>query len=244
MTTVTTVLAIEDEAPIRRLLRVALPVHGFSVLEATTGRDGIACAGANNPGIILLDLGLPDGDGINIARRIREFSPTPIIVVSARGVIEDKVAVLDAGADDYLTKPFAMEELVARLRVARRRAEERIGNEHESAFVFGPLRVDLVKRAVHLNEREIHLTPTEYRLLAALVRNRGRVMTHQQLLKAGWGVRYGTQTQYLHVYMGQLRAKLQLDPSQPKLILTETGVGYRMSDVIPGHAHSTSFDLY
>lgn len=225
-----TLLLIEDEAPMRRLLRASLPTHGYSVVEAPTGREGVANAGSSNPDVILLDLGLPDADGIEIMRRIREFTRTPIIVVSARGDEQDKVAVLDAGADDYLTKPFAMSELLARLRVARRHAESRASEADEPVFVVGPLRMDLVKRRVTLNDEEVHLTPTEYRLLSALVRNAGRVMTHSQLLKEGWGARHGTQTQYLHVYMGHLREKIETDSAQPKLLVTEPGVGYRLRE--------------
>lgn len=217
----------------RRFLRAALPPHGYSVLEAPTGREGVATAGSNNPDVILLDLGLPDADGLEIARQIRKFARTPIIVVSARGEEQDKVAVLDAGADDYLTKPFSMNELLARLRVARRHTEERASEADQPVFVVGPLRMDMVKRRVLLNDAEIHLTPTEYRLLSALVRNAGRVMTHQELLEEGWGMRYGTRTQYLHVYVGQLREKIEADPAQPSLLVTEPGVGYRLRDTIP-----------
>jgi two-component system KDP operon response regulator KdpE len=228
-----TVLVIEDEAPMRRLLRASLPCHGYSVVEAPTGREGVANAGSNNPDIILLDLGLPDADGLEITRRIREFTRTPIIVVSARGKEQDKVAVLDAGADDYLTKPFSINELLARLRVARRHSEDRASEADEPVFVVGPLRMDLVKRRVLLNDKEVHLTPIEYRLLSALMRNAGRVMTQQELLKEGWGARYGTQSQYLHVYMGHLREKIEEEPARPKLLVTECGVGYRLRDASP-----------
>jgi two-component system, OmpR family, KDP operon response regulator KdpE len=221
-------LLIDDEAQIRRLLRAALPPHGYALAEASTARQGIADAGMNNPDLILLDLGLPDGDGINVAKQLREFTRTPIIVLSARNQDRDKVAVLDAGADDYITKPFSMSELLARLRVARRHAESRTSEREELSFALGALRVDLARRQVFVADRPVSLTPIEYKLLTVLVRNAGWVVTHQQLLKEVWGVRFGTQTQYLHVFMGRLRHKLELEPARPRLLLTEPGVGYRM----------------
>jgi two-component system KDP operon response regulator KdpE len=221
-------LLIDDEAQIRRLLRAALPAHGYTLSEASTAREGIADAGMNNPDIILLDLGLPDGDGIDVAKQLREFTCTPIIVLSARNLDKDKVAVLDAGADDYVTKPFSMSELLARLRVARRHAESRTTERQELSFALGALRVDLARRQVFVADKSVSLTPIEYKLLTVLLRNAGWVVTHQQLLKEVWGVRFGTQTQYLHVFMGRLRHKLELDPARPRLLLTEPGVGYRM----------------
>ena len=223
-----TALVIEDEAQMRRFLRASLPPHGYVLVEAPTGREGIANAGASNPDIILLDLGLPDMDGIDVTRQLREFTKTPIIVLSAREQDQHKVAVLDAGADDYLTKPFSVSELLARIRVARRHAENRNADDTNSVFSVGPLRLDIGKRQVFVSEREVHLTPIEYKLLSALARNAGRVVTHQQLLREVWGTRYGTQTQYLHVYMGQLRSKLEAEPTRPRLLITEPGVGYRL----------------
>ncbi len=223
------VLIIEDEAQMRRFLRASLPPHGYTLVEVETGREGIANAGSRNPDIILLDLGLPDLDGIQVTKQLREFTSTPIIVLSARGQEEEKVAALDAGADDYLTKPFAVSELLARMRVARRHTELRAEeDEAERVVTVGDLHVDLSKRQVVVRGEEVHLTPIEWKLLTALARNAGRVMTHQQLLKEVWGNRYGTQTQYLHVYMGQLRAKLEEEPARPRLLLTEPGVGYRL----------------
>jgi two-component system, OmpR family, KDP operon response regulator KdpE len=226
-----TVLAIEDEAPMRRLLRASLPVHGYSLLEAATAREGIAEAGMRNPDLILLDLGLPDADGIDVAKQLREFTVSPIIVLSARDQDRDKVAVLDAGADDYLTKPFSVSELLARIRVVRRHAERKASGKEQLTFVIGPLRMDLDKRQVFLHEEPVSLTPTEYKLLAVLVRNAGRVVTHQQLLKEVWGIRFGTQRQYLHVAVGQLRHKLEAEPARPRLLRTELGVGYRLQDL-------------
>lgn len=223
-----TALVIEDEAQMRRFLRASLPPHGYVLVEAPTGREGIANAGTSNPDIILLDLGLPDMDGIDVTKQLREFTKTPIIILSAREQDQHKVAVLDAGADDYLTKPFSVSELLARIRVARRHAENRNGDDDSSIFSVGSLRLDLGKRQVFVNETEVHLTPIEYKLLSALARNAGRVVTHQQLLKEVWGTRFGTQTQYLHVYMGQLRSKLEAEPARPRLLLTEPGVGYRL----------------
>src|SRR5450432_239360 len=219
-----TALVIEDEAQMRRFLRASLPPHGYVLIEAPTGREGIANAGANNPDIILLDLGLPDMDGVDVTKQLREFTKTPIIVLSAREQDQHKVAVLDAGADDYLTKPFSVSELLARIRVARRHAENRNGDDDSSIFSVGSLRLDLGKRQVFVNETEVHLTPIEYKLLSALARNAGRVVTHQQLLREVWGTRYGSQTQYLHVYMGQLRSKLEAEPTRPRLLITEPGV--------------------
>ena len=228
MTREVTVLVIEDEVQMRRLLRASLPPHGYTLLEAPSGREGIANAGAHNPDIILLDLGLPDADGIDVTKQLREFTKTPIIVLSAREQDLHKVAVLDAGADDYLTKPFSVSELLARIRVARRHAENRATDDARSVISIGELRLDLARRQVFVREQEQHLTPIEYKLLAALARASGRVVTHQQLLKEVWGTRYGTQTQYLHVYMGQLRGKLETEPTRPRLLLTEPGVGYRL----------------
>jgi two-component system KDP operon response regulator KdpE len=223
-----TLLLVDDEAAMRRFLRASLPAHGYKLLEATTGEEALTLAASRTPDVVLLDLGLPDVDGIDVTKRLREWSSAPIIVISARGQESDKVAALDAGADDYVTKPFGIDELLARIRVALRHAASRAAGKEDAEFSSGAVRVDLGKRQVFVNGAEIHLTPIEYKLLAALVRYAGRVVTRDQLLKDVWGVRYTTQTQYLHVYMGHLRAKLEIDPARPKLLITEPGVGYRV----------------
>jgi two-component system KDP operon response regulator KdpE len=222
------VLLIEDEPQMRRFLRAALENEAYRLVEAATARDGLAQAAGQNPDIILLDLGLPDGDGIDLTRRIREWAATPIVVISARGQERDKVAALDAGADDYLTKPFGVGELLARMRVALRHAARGAGQPEEPVFAVGELRVDRERRRVHVGEREVHLTPLEYKLLAALVRHAGKVLTHGHLLKEVWGTHAVTQTPTLRVHMTQLRHKLERDPAQPRYLLTETGVGYRL----------------
>ena len=221
------VLLIEDEAQMRRFLRVCLANHGFRLVESETGRDGLLQAATRNPDVVLLDLGLPDLDGLEVAKELRGWSQTPIIVLSARGQEKDKVAALDAGADDYLTKPFGVEELLARIRVAIRH-RERADRPPEPVFESGGLRVDLFRRQVFVEGREVHLTPIEYRLLTTMVRYAGRVMTHRQLLIEVWGAAYATQTQYLRVFLGQLRHKLEGNPARPRHLLTEPGVGYRL----------------
>lgn len=222
-----TLLVIEDEAQVRRFLRGSLPPEDYKLIEAETGERGLAAAAASKPDVILLDLGLPDIEGVEVTRRLREWSATPVIVLSARGQDSDKVAALDAGADDYLTKPFSVPELLARIRVAARHALER-GDKKEPAFESGALRVDSASRAVTLAGEEVRLTPVEYKLLATLARRPGQVVTHQQLLREVWGPRSVTQRQYLHVYMGHLRNKLERDASKPRFLLTEPGVGYRL----------------
>jgi len=211
----------------RRFLRAALGGTEYDLVEASTAREGLAQAAGRNPDLILLDLGLPDADGIDVARQIREWSRTPIIVLSARGQERDKIAALDAGADDYLTKPFGVGELLARMRVALRHAQTPEG-DGQPVFEGGGIRVDLARRQVFRGEEEVHLTPLEYKLLACLVRHAGMVLTHRQLLKEVWGINAINQTHYLRVYMTQLRHKLEADPTQPRLLLTEPGVGYRL----------------
>jgi two-component system KDP operon response regulator KdpE len=221
-------LIVEDEPPIRRFLRASLSAHGFHVIEVETGREGLTKAATEQPDLIILDLGLPDMDGLEVIRQLREWSSTPILILSARGQEGDKVAALDAGADDYLTKPFGVNELLARIRVAlRHRSRPAAGDE--PVFESQTLRVDLARRQVFVNGVETHLTPIEYRLLAALVRYAGKVITHRQLLKEVWGPHSTDETHYLRVYMGHLRHKLEADPARPTLLLTEPGVGYRLA---------------
>jgi two-component system KDP operon response regulator KdpE len=223
------VLIVEDEPQMRRFLRASLSSHGFDVVEAETAAAALALATSRSPEVILLDLGLPDRDGVSFARDVREWSRVPIIVISARGREADKVEVLDAGADDYLTKPFGVDELLARVRVALRHARHAAGTP-EATIDVGALRIDLVRRAVRLADREIHLTPIEYRLLALLAQNVGKVMTQSHLLKEVWGVGHVDQAHYLRVYMAQLRRKVEADPARPRLLITEPGVGYRLCD--------------
>jgi two-component system KDP operon response regulator KdpE len=222
------ILLIEDDPQMRRFLRVTLQSRNYDLIESSTGEDGLAQAATRNPDAILLDLGLPDIDGLEVTRRLREWSGVPIIVLSARGQENDKIKTLDAGADDYLTKPFGAGELLARIRVAlRHRAAQQNGQE-ESVFVYDNLRVDLVKRHVYLNEQEMHLTPTEYRLLTALIRHAGKVVTHGQLLKEVWGPAQTNEVQYLRVHMTHLRHKLESDPARPRFLINEPGIGYRL----------------
>jgi two-component system KDP operon response regulator KdpE len=222
------ILLIEDEPQMRRFLRTALGTHDYRLVEAATAKEGLAQAAARNPDVILLDLGLPDRDGLDVTRELREWTGTPIIVLSARGREQDKVKALDIGADDYLTKPFGVEELLARIRVALRHAALPPGSAPEPIFEAGELRVDLAERRVWRQGEEVHLTPTEYKLLATLVRHAGKVLTHRQLLKEVWGANYLNQSHYVRVYLAQLRQKIEADPARPRLLLTEPGVGYRL----------------
>lgn len=222
------ILVVEDEPQMRRFLRGALGSHGYRILEAVNGEEGLARAAAQGPDVILLDLGLPDLDGLEVTKRLREWTSLPVIVISARGQDEDKVRVLDAGADDYLTKPFSVAELLARIRVALRHASGGKSDQEESAFSVGELRVDFAKRQVFSGEGEVHLTPTEYKLLSVLARHAGRVLTHRQLLKEVWGPEYVGHTEYLRVFVGQLRHKLEATPARPRYVVNEPGVGYRL----------------
>jgi two-component system KDP operon response regulator KdpE len=222
------ILVIEDEPQMLRFLRASLGAHGYRLVEAKSGQEGLAQAATQSPDVVLLDLGLPDLDGIEVTRQLREWTRIPIIVVSARGQDEDKIKALDAGADDYLTKPFSVGELLARIRVALRHVAESIAGSTEPTFQLGDLRMDLAKRQVFVGDKEVHLTPTEYKLLAVLVRYAGRVVTHRQLLKEVWGPSYIEHTQYLRVFMGQLRHKLEPDPARPKYLINEPRVGYRL----------------
>jgi two-component system, OmpR family, KDP operon response regulator KdpE len=224
-----TIVVIEDEAPIRRFLRATLTNQGYELIEATTGHEGLAQVAARQPALVLLDLGLPDMDGLEVTRRLREWTAVPIIVLSARGQERDKVAALDAGADDYLTKPFGVAELMARMRVALRHTAQIGQVPGESVFTVDRLRVDLARRRVFVDDREIHLTPIEYKLLITLVQYAGKVVTQRQLLQAVWGPAYATETHYLRVYMRQLRHKLEANPARPRYLVTEPGVGYRLA---------------
>ena len=219
------VLVVDDEKQIRRMLRVALEAYGYNIGEASSGREGLSQASIFHPDLIILDLGLPDLDGIEVIQRLREWTHIPIIVLSVREHEDDKIKALDAGADDYVTKPFSMGELLARLRVALRRAAK---SEDEPILTFGELSVDLLHRNVTIKGAELKLTPTEYEVLKYLAQQAGRVVTHRQLLRTIWGSNYQEESQYLRVYIGQLRRKIEDDPSQPTYIVTEPGVGYRL----------------
>jgi two-component system KDP operon response regulator KdpE len=223
------VLLIEDDPQLRRFLRPSLAAHGYRLLEAEGGAEGERMASQNVPDIVLLDLGLPDLDGIEVTRRIRQWSRVPIIVLSARDQEKDKILALDEGADDYLTKPFSFEELLARMRVALRHVAQMEAQGVRTEFVSsGPLRVDLSARRVFVEDGEVHLTSIEYRLLAALVEHAGQVVTHRQLLHAVWGPGCADRTQYVRVYMAHLRRKLDPDPSRSRIFRTEAGVGYQL----------------
>jgi two-component system KDP operon response regulator KdpE len=224
------VLVIEDEPQIRRFLRTTLEAQDFEIIESDTGARGITDAANRRPDCIILDLGLPDMDGVEVIRRVREWSTLPIIVLSARAQEAAKIAALDAGADDYVVKPFGAGELLARVRVALRHAASADLDDPGAVYVRGDLRVDLGVRRVTLAGSEVHLTPTEYRLLSILVRHRGKVLTQRFLLKEVWGPGHVERPHYLRIYMANLRQKLEADPACPALFLTETGVGYRLND--------------
>jgi len=221
-------VVIEDEPQIRRFVRAALEGEGWQVHEASTLQRGLAEAGTRKPDLLVLDLGLPDGDGLELIRDVRGWSAVPIIVLSARIDEADKIAALDAGADDYLTKPFGTGELLARVRANLRRPRAAVGEEAETVFRFGTVEIDRHARLVRRAGAEVHLTPIEYRLLSALAANAGRVLTHRQLLREVWGPSHAEQSHYLRIYMGHLRQKLEDNPAQPKYLLTETAVGYRL----------------
>jgi two-component system KDP operon response regulator KdpE len=223
------ILVIEDDAPIRRFLRVSIAGQGYALTEADTGQKGVRLAAAQPPDLVVLDLGLPDMDGMEVIRQIREWSAVPILVLSARGRENDKVAALDAGADDYLTKPFGVSELMARLRVALRRGAANPTEAGASVFSVHNLRVDQECRQVFVGKEEIHLTPIEYRLLTTLIKYAGKVVTHRQLLKEVWGPNDVDATHYLRVYMGHLRHKIEADSARPQILLTEPGIGYRLA---------------
>lgn len=222
------VLVVDDEPQIRRLLRVSLGAQGYQIHEAATGNDAITMTATERPDVILLDLGLPDIDGLDVIKRIREWSSTPIVVLSVREQEEQKVAAFNLGADDYVTKPFGMAELLARVRAALRHGVQT--ETPQPVFRAGELVVDLGRRQVFTAGKEVKLTPTEYDVLRVLVTHAGKVLTHQQLLRAVWGPGAVNDTHYLRVYIGQLRQKIEADPAQPRLIVTESGVGYRLRD--------------
>ena len=224
------VLVVEDDPRMRSFLNALLGSHGFSTFLAENAADAIREMATRNPDVVVLDLGLPDQDGLQVVERVREWSDVPIIVVSARGLETDKVRALDLGADDYLTKPFGAEELLARVRVALRHVALRRVGDCGPVFSVGELQVDFARRLATLRGEPLDLTPTEYRLLVTLVQHAGRVLTHQQILRKVWGQAYVRRVHYVRVYIAQLRRKLEADPSQPALILTETGVGYRFRD--------------
>jgi two-component system KDP operon response regulator KdpE len=223
------VVLIEDEPQIRRFLRATLAGQGYRLFEATTGADGVVEVGSRQPDVVIVDLGLPDMDGLEVIRRIREWTHVPIIVLSARGQERDKVTALDAGADDYVSKPFAAGELLARIRVALRHAAGASHEADEAIFKVGDLRVDLLHRQVTVGNRDVHLTPIEYKLLTTLVRHGSKVVTHQQLLREVWGPSHTEQAHYVRVYMAHLRHKFEAEPARPRYLLTEPGVGYRLA---------------
>jgi two-component system KDP operon response regulator KdpE len=222
------ILLIEDEPQMRRFLRITLQGHGYRLVEAETAQEGLMQAASRNPDIVLLDLGLPDLDGLEVTKRLREWTQTPIVVISAREQEQDKVKALDAGADDYLTKPFSAGELMARIRVALRHAARQTAGRQEPVFILQNLRVDLAQRQVFIDNTEVHLTPIEYKLLTVLIRHAGRVITHRQLLQEVWGPAHVNEVQYLRVYMTQLRHKLEVDPTRPRFLMNEPGIGYRL----------------
>jgi len=227
-----TILAIEDDPSLKKFLRVTLEAQHYKVIEATRGEEALRHAATAQPDLIILDLGLPDMDGVDVTRRLREWSGIPIIIVSARGKEQDKVEALDAGADDYLTKPFGVGELLARVRVALRHSATANPETGQAVFEVADLRVDLARREVKVNGRTIHLTPNEFKLLSVMVKNAGKVMTHRQLLKEVWGPGSSEESHYLRVYMNQLRQKLEVDAARPKYLLTEPGIGYRLQSEI------------
>ena len=222
-------LLVEDELPMCRLLGASLSSRGYRLIEAFTGTDALGKAASRSPDLVLLDLGLPDMDGLEVTRRLRQWAVFPIIVISARGREEDKVLALDAGADDYLTKPFGTGELAARIRVAlKNAATKKPGAATEPVITVGTLQLDLERRAVFVSGREVYLTPIEFKLFATLMKHAGRVLTHRQLLQEVWGEGYGHNTQYLRVYMVQLRHKLEADPARPRHLTTVPAIGYRL----------------
>ena len=223
------VVLIEDELQIRRFLRATLVGQGYRLFEATTGADGLIEVASRQPDVVIVDLGLPDIDGLEVIRRLREWTAVPVIVLSARGQERDKVTALDAGADDYVSKPFGAGELLARIRVALRHTAGASHEGEDAAFKVGDLEVDQLRRHVTMRGVEVKLTPIEYKLLTTLVRHAGKVVTHQQLLREVWGPSHDDQSHYVRVYMAHLRHKLETEPARPRYLLTEPGVGYRLA---------------
>lgn len=221
----TKLLVIDDELAIRRFLKASVDPALYEVVEAEDGLTGVRLAATENPDLILLDLGLPDLDGVEVTRRIREWSQTPIIILSARGADDDKVIALDAGANDYLTKPFSVAELFARVRVALRSVQH---NPAASIVTIGDLTIDIANHRVIRGESDVRLTKTEFRMLALMARNLGKVLTHTQILREVWGPEYEDELHYLRVYAQQIRTKIEEDPTQPRILITETGIGYRL----------------
>ena len=224
MTTTGDILIIDDEVQIRRLLDITLSANGYKIAQASTGKEGLALAAAGRPVLIILDLGLPDSDGLEILKKLRDWYDKPILILSVRNSEEDIIKALDNGANDYLTKPFRTGELLARIRVAIRQSQ---GTTDGPIMEFGSLKIDSANHTVHKNDELIKLTSTEFSLLALLAKNEGRVLTHQYILKEVWGIGYQEQTQYLRVFMAQLRKKVENDPAKPTLLHTESGIGYR-----------------
>jgi two-component system, OmpR family, KDP operon response regulator KdpE len=224
-----TIIIVEDEAQIRRFLRTTLAAEGYRVIEAETGKQGLTEAATRKPDLIILDLGLPDMDGVEVAKALRAWSSVPVIILSARSQEIDKISALDAGADDYLVKPFGVGELLARIRVALRHVPSTADGEAEGIFTVDELKVDMIHRKVTVSGIEVHLTQIEYRLLTVLVKHAGKVLTHQMLLKEVWGPNYVERAHYLRIYMGNLRHKLEKDSARPRFLLTEVGVGYRLA---------------
>jgi two-component system, OmpR family, KDP operon response regulator KdpE len=222
-----TILIIDDEVQIRRLLEITLSSDGYKISEASTGKSGLIAAATHHPELIILDLGLPDIDGIEILKKLREWYQKPVIILSVRNSEEDIIQALDNGANDYLTKPFRTGELLARIRVATRQS---LGNENNPCLEFGSLSIDLVNHIARKNSEILKLTSTEFALLALLAKNSGRVLTHQNILKEIWGFGYVGQTQYLRVFVAQLRKKIEDNPAKPKLLITESGIGYRFHE--------------
>jgi two-component system, OmpR family, KDP operon response regulator KdpE len=223
------VVLIEDELQIRRFLRATLAGQGYRLFEASTGSDGLIEVASRQPDVVIVDLGLPDMDGLDVIRRLREWTAVPVIVLSARGQERDKVTALDVGADDYVSKPFGAGELLARIRVALRHTAGASHEGEDAAFTVGELEVDQLRRHVLLRGAEVKLTPIEYKLLTTLVRHAGKVVTHQQLLREVWGPSHDDQSHYVRVYMAHLRHKLEAEPARPRYLLTEPGVGYRLA---------------
>lgn len=227
MTVKGTILIIDDEVQIRRLLEITLSANGFKIIEASTGKEGIALAASLQPGLIILDLGLPDIDGLEVISKLREWYLKPVIILSVRNSEADIIKALDFGANDYLTKPFRTGELLARIRVAIRQSQ---GVSDKPLLVFGSLTIDLTNHTARKNSELLKLTSTEFSLLSLLAKNEGRVLTHQYILKEVWGMGYIEQTQYLRVFIAQLRKKVEDDPAKPKLLNTESGIGYRFGE--------------